>query len=126
MAQRRWGMTESEWAAAADELITLLETAAVERRTVTYGEAARRAFSGRFSARSGALMDLLADVDTRAFEGRGIVIASLVVRADTGRPGEGYFAFAERELGLGGQDREAFWRDQAEQVWSAYDTEAGS
>lgn len=120
MTTRRWGMTEAEWAESRGELNRLLAEVAATRSTVTYGEVARRVFGGRFSARSGALMDLLGEVDTQQMDERGVMVASLVVRADTGRPGDGYFHFAEQELGLDVTDREAFWRGEAEAVWESY------
>jgi len=117
----RWGMSQAEWAQARERLGALLAEAARARSTVTYGEAARRAFGGRFSARSGALMDLLSEVDTAEDAARGVMIASLVVRADTGMPGDGYFAFAARELGRDVTDREAFWRSEADAVWASFE-----
>lgn len=120
MSKRRWGMEPHEWDAAASRLRELLTDVARSGSTVTYGEAAKRAFDGRFSARSGALMDLLGDVDTAENDARGVMIASLVVRADTGMPGEGYFAFARDVLGRDVSDRAAMWRDEAQRVWAAY------
>lgn len=117
---RTWGMTREEWDDAAERLRSLLFEVAARRSTVTYGEVARRVFDGRFSARSGALMDLLGRVDTEEAAASGTVIASLVVRKDTGIPGDGYFAFVEGELGRPVGDRAAFWRCEAERVWSAY------
>jgi len=120
VTKRRWGLEPDEWSGATQRLLCLLRDAATRRETVTYGDAARHAFDGRFSARSGALMDLLGDVDTRVMAERGVMIATLVVRADTGRPGEGYFAFAADEMGRDVSDRERFWRKEAEAVWEAY------
>lgn len=120
MAKRTWGFSPEEWLLARDRLTALLAEVAGERSTVTYGEVARRVFDGRVSARSGALMDLLGEVDAETHGERGIMIASLVVRADTGMPGEGYFAFAEEELGHAIDHREGFWRTEAERVWNAF------
>lgn len=120
MSERRWGLDDSEWEAAVNRLTQLLVAAARGRTTITYGEAARHALDDRFSARSGALMDLLAHVDRREQASRGVMIATLVVRADTGRPGEGYFAFAEELLGEDSADRERFWLQHAQAVWDAY------
>ena len=119
MAKRTWGFTPTEWSAARTRLTALLAEVASSRSTVTYGEVARRVFDGRVSARSGALMDLLGEVDSEANAERGIMIAALVVRADSGMPGEGFFIFAEEELGHRIDDREAFWRREAEAVWDA-------
>jgi len=113
-------MTPHEWQDSTARLRALVTDAASSRSTVTYGEAARVAFGGRFSARSGALMDLLSEVDTQEEAATGVMIASLVVRKDTGMPGEGYFAFARDVLGRPVADRSAFWRGEAEKVWQAY------
>ena len=121
MRSGRWGFSESEWSAARDELSRLLAETAASRSTVTYGEVARHVFDGRVSARSGALMELLGEVDSAAHSMRGIMIASLVVRADTGMPGEGYFVFAAEELGLPAlADRRTFWEHETARVWDAY------
>jgi len=118
--RRRWGLEPAEWDEAKESLRQLVAGAAARRCTVTYGEAARVAFGGRFSARSGALMDLLGEVDTEEEAARGVIIASLVVRKDTGMPGDGYFAFVSDALGREVTDRAAFWKDQAEAVWCEY------
>lgn len=117
---RTWGMTQQEWDDARVRLRNLLAETAAACGTVTYGEVSRRVFGGRFSARSSALMDLLGEVDSAQAAEDGTVIASLVVRADTGMPGDGYFAFAASELGADVSDREAFWRGEAERVWAAH------
>ena len=121
----RWGFSASEWADACGALERLLAEVASQRSTVTYGEVARRALSGRVSARSSALMDLLGEVDSETDKKRGIMIASLVVRADTGMPGEGYFHFATTELGRPIGDQRAFWETEVARVWDAYSADAG-
>ena len=68
-------------------------------------------------------MDLLGEVDTEADARLGCMVASLVVRADTGMPGDGYFAFASRELGRPIGDRRAFWQAEVARVWDAYAAE---
>ena len=120
---RRWGFSEEEWAEARRALEELLTEAGRSRSTVTYGEVARRALGGRVSARSSALMDLLAEVDTETDARLGCMVASLVVRADTGMPGEGYFHFAAIELGRPIGDQRAFWESEVARVWDAYGAE---
>lgn len=120
VVRRTWGMTPAAWGEAKTRLLTLLLDAASSGATVTYGEAARVAFEGRFSARSGALMDLLGEVDSEQEALTGVMIASLVVRKDTRMPGKGYFTFAAEELGREVTDRAAFWREEVTAVWSAY------
>jgi len=117
---RGWGFSDAEWADARRALEALLAEVGRARSTVTYGEIARRVFGGRVSARSGALMDLLGEVDTEADARLGVMVASLVVRADSGIPGDGYFAFAAEELGRPIDDRRAFWDAEVERVWEAY------
>jgi hypothetical protein len=125
LSQRRWGFSADEWSVRRSALEQLLAETAAARATVTYGEVARRVFEGRVSARSSAVMALLGEVDDATYRQSGVMIASLVVRADTGMPGEGYFAFAAEELGLPAlANQRAFWESEAERVWNAY-AEAG-
>ncbi len=123
MSVRTWGFSPDEWASARGRLMNLLAEVAAARSTVTYGEVAQRVFDGRVSARSGALMDLLGDIDLMAERSRGIIIASLVVRADSGIPGEGYFIFAQEELGRAITDRREFWCGEVERVWDSFAAE---
>jgi len=120
MPVRTWGFSPEEWDSARARLTNLLAEVAAARSTVTYGEVAHRVFDGRVSARSGALMDLLGEVDSEAEKSRGVMIASLVVRADSGMPGEGYFIFAQEELGRAITDRVAFWQAEVQRVWDAF------
>jgi hypothetical protein len=117
-----WGFATDEWSEARRELESMLVDAARSRSTITYGEVARRALRGRVSARSGAVTALLGEVDSAYDERLGIMLASLVVRADTGMPGEGYFSFAAHDLGRREalDDPAAFWRTEAERVWDAF------
>lgn len=123
MPVRTWGFSFDEWAAARSRLDSLLAEVATARSTVTYGEVAQRVFDGRVSARSGALMDLLGEVDRETQRVRDVMVASLVVRADSGMPGEGYFVFAQEELGRAITDRTAFWKAEVERVWDAFAAE---
>ena len=120
VGKQRWGFTEAEWADARRALEELLAEAGRSRSTVTYGEVARRAMGGRVSARSSVLMDLLGEVDTETDARLGCMVASLVVRADTGMPGEGYFHFAAVELGRPIVDQRGFWTAEVERVWAAF------
>jgi hypothetical protein len=122
--KRRWGFSEGEWTDARRALEQLLAEAGRSRSTVTYGEVARRALGGRVSARSSALMDLLGEVDTEADARLGCMVASLVVRADSGMPGDGYFHFAATELGRPIGDRREFWQTEVERVWDSYAAES--
>lgn len=121
VGKRTRGFSADEWSACRCALERLLAEVASARSTVTYGEVARRVFDGRVSARSGALMALLGEVDTATEAERGIMIASLVVRKDTGMPGDGYFAFAAEQFGHPAlDDPAAFWEGEVNRVWDAY------
>jgi hypothetical protein len=126
MRTRTWGFTAEEWAALRDDLARLLAEVGAQRSTVTYGEIAQRVFRGRVSARSRALMDLLGEVDSEADARLGVMTASLVVRADSGIPGDGYFIFAAEELGRPIGDRRAFWEAEVARVWDACASHTGA
>jgi hypothetical protein len=64
-------------------------------------------------------MALLGEVCREEDPVHGVWIASLVVRKDTGIPGDGYFAYAERE-GFDVGDRPALWLEHVQRVWNAY------
>ena len=115
----RWGFSDSEWTRMNLELQALLVDAARHRGTVTYGEIARRVFGGRVLARSSAVMSLVDEACDSLDAGRSTVMASLVVRADSGMPGEGYFRWADA-AGHDVTDRDSFWREQAERVWECW------
>lgn len=112
--------TRFDRAAAKAELRQMLAEAARGRGTVTYSDVSLRVFGGRVPARSRLIMDLLSEVDEEEQAARGIIIASLVVRADTGIPGAGYFTFLARQFGKDVSDPAAAWRAEAERVWDAY------
>jgi hypothetical protein len=103
-----------------EELYRMLAEAAVARSTVTYSDVALRVFGGRVPARSRLIMDLLSEVDAEVEAARGVIIASLVVRADSGMPGAGYFTFIARQFGRDVSDPRAAWLAEAERVWNAF------
>jgi hypothetical protein len=89
------------------------------RETITYAELAQAVSVTGFRPRSWALMAMLGEVCGDEDPVHDVWTASLVVRKDTGMPGDGYFGYAARE-GLDVSDREAFWRERVQQVWNAY------
>lgn len=98
----------------------MLVEAARQRSTVTYSDVALRVFGGRVPARSRLIMDILGEVDDEMQAARGIIIASLVVRADSGVPGAGYFAFIADRFGRDVSDPRRAWQLEAEKVWAAF------
>jgi len=110
-----------EWERSKRELYEMLVDAASRRSTVTYSEVAFRIFGGTVPARSRLIMDLLSEVDDRVYAEQGVIIASLVVRADSGIPGAGYFVFIADRFGVDVSDPEAAWRSEAAKVWAKFD-----
>lgn len=115
---RRWGLSAEEWARAVADVRSALVEAGRSRRTVTYGDLAR-ATGDRVQARAGALMQLLDEACDPLDQQTGAVCASLVVRADSGLPGEGYFVWAAR-TGRDVTDHGRLWRTEVELVWDAF------
>lgn len=116
----RWGVPLDDWARAREQVRAALVHCAEERGCVTYTGLCEAITAARLRPYSWALMALLDEACREEDAVHGVMTASLVVRRDSGRPGGGYFAWAER-AGLDVSDREAFWRAQAERVWSAYE-----
>lgn len=118
--QAKWTRSGERWQQAKRDLVSLLERAATQRGTVTYSDVALHVFGGTVPARSRLIMDLLSEVDEEMQASHGIIIASLVVRSDSGIPGAGYFTFLATRFGIDVSDPETAWRDQAERVWAAF------
>jgi hypothetical protein len=115
----RWGVAIPVW----EEARSLAREAILERAragaTITYAELAQAVAVTGFRPRSWALMALLSEVCDAEDPVHDVWIASLVVRKDSGVPGDGYFIYAERE-GYDTSDRDTFWREHAQRVWNAY------
>jgi hypothetical protein len=117
--ETRWGVPLDVWADSRARAREALLDRARARATLTYAELAQAVSATGFRPRSWALMALLDEVCREEDPVHGVWIASLVVRKDTGVPGEGYFAYAARE-GLDTSDRAGFWREHVQRVWNAY------
>lgn len=115
----RWGIPIAQWDDARERARVAMLERARAGATITYAELAQAVSETGFRPRSWALMALLGEVCDCEDPVHDVWVASLVVRKDTGMPGDGYFAYAER-AGLDVSDREAFWRRRVQQVWNAY------
>ncbi len=96
----------------------LMEVASA-RSTITYGELAARVGDGRLQARSAGLGVLLGEICSEEDGARGVMLGSVVVRADSGIPGKGYFRHAA-QLGRDVSDPQTFWQTEVERVWDSY------
>lgn len=115
----RWGVSHAVWDEARGQARAAILARARERRTITYAELAQAVAVTGFRPRSWALMALLGEVCRDEDPVHDVWIASLVVRKDSGMPGDGYFAYAERER-FDISDRAVFWEAEAQRVWNAY------
>lgn len=115
----RWGLPLADWETAKAQAEAAVLARAAVRGTITYSELCDAISVARFKPYSWRLMALLDEVCAEEDARHGVVLATLVVRADTGRPGEGYFRAMER-LGMEPSDRETLWLSEAERVWTAY------
>lgn len=115
----RWGVTLELWEEARASARAAILARARAGETITYAELAQAVSATGFRPRSWALMALLGEVCRDEDPVHDVWIASLVVRKDTGMPGDGYFGYAERD-GFDTSDREGFWLMQAQRVWNAY------
>ncbi|MDZ4181210.1 MAG: hypothetical protein U1E29_18570 [Coriobacteriia bacterium] len=115
----RYGFPIDAWEAAKAQANALLQERARERRTITYAEICRAVEAIDLKPRSWAIMGFLNEICTEADAKHGIMLASLVVRADTGMPGDGYFRNAAR-LGRDVSDPEAYWRSEVERIYDVF------
>jgi hypothetical protein len=118
----RYGMTPDEWDAVRERARQHIIGCAKRRETTTYSEISQVVAPARITPRSFAMMRLLNEICTREDEARGVMLASLVVRKDTGMPGDGYFGCASG-LGRETADRKAFWEAEVERVYAAFSGE---
>lgn len=124
--QCTWGMSEEAWEDKRGQLQALLVGVAASRATITYGEIAEIIFNRHFSPRSSALAQMLEEVCTIEDAAHDSMLGSVVVRADSGIPGKGYFVFAHEKLGrdfdpCDRQSCRVFWGNEVERVWSTYE-----
>ena len=115
----RWGLPLADWETAKAQAEAAVIERARRRSTITYGELCAEISVARFKPHSWRLMALLEEVCAEEDAAHGIILATLVVRGDSGRPGDGYFRALER-LGANVSEREALWLAEAERAWSAY------
>jgi len=102
-----------------ESMRAVLTDVAARGATITYADLALAVFGPGIPARSPALMRVLGRVCDDEDARTGVRLAAVVVRADTGMPGDGYFTWAA-SLGSDVSDRAVAWRADVEAVWRAY------
>jgi Arc/MetJ-type ribon-helix-helix transcriptional regulator len=93
----------------------VMREVAQARSLITYTELSDRIEA--YNARSPGLHTLITEIAREEFRaGRGM-LSAVVVKADTREPGEGFYLFAEAELGTALADRPVFWREELHRVY---------
>ena len=115
----RYGFPLPAWEAAKAQANVFLEARARERGTTTYAELCREVTAITLKPFSWAIMGFLNEICTEADAKHGILLACLVVRADSGMPGDGYFRNAAR-LGRDVSDPEDYWRSEVERIYDVF------
>ncbi|MCX8006525.1 MAG: hypothetical protein N3B11_00180 [Coriobacteriia bacterium] len=118
----RYGFPAEDWERALCQARAHLANLARDRRTTTYGALCEAVSAIDLKPYSFAMVAFLNEVCARADAERGVMLASLVTRKDTGLPGDGYFDFAG-SLGRDAVDRRAFWEAEVERVFAAFANE---
>ena len=114
-----FGSPVDDWELAKLQAKEFLTACARRRATTTYSELCSEVTAIHLRPYSFAIVAFLNEICTEEDAAHGVMMASLVVRKDTGIPGNGYFGHAG-SLGRDVADREAFWRSEVERVWDAY------
>jgi hypothetical protein len=120
-----WGLSREKWDERREQMRTLLVGVAQSRATISYGELSEIVFNRHFSARSSALAQMLEEVCTLEDRDCGVSLGAVVVRADSGIPGKGYFIFAHEKLDRSVEPSSAascrrFWEAEVARVWDRY------
>ncbi|MDR2106635.1 MAG: hypothetical protein LBP24_04440 [Coriobacteriales bacterium] len=120
-----WGLSREKWDERREQMRALLVGIAQSRSTISYGELSEIVFNRHFSARSSALAQMLEEVCTLEDRERGVSLGAVVVRADKGIPGAGYFVFARDTLGRDVDPSNTascrrFWEAEVARVWDRY------
>ncbi len=105
-------MTEQDWA-----IWKTLVNVAAERRTVTYNELALVA--GVISRQVGPSLERISDYETSKH--RPILTAVVVHSGKNTIPGDGFFKYAESIHAFAGRDREGFWHEELDRVYTYWE-----
>jgi hypothetical protein len=96
-----------------------MKEAARGETVVTYGQLVERIDARSFTPNHPALTELLCSISTAENRaGRGM-LSAVVVRGDTGLPGDGFFKLAGK-LGFKYEDERAFWEQERAKVYVAW------
>jgi len=107
--------SKADWGDVLNEMRAILIHLAKQRKTVSYSALCGMITVAHIHHRAPYFHKLLDDLSTQdALDGMPS-LAALVVRKDSGIPGQGYFSISASE-GADISDQEAYWRSQFEAV----------
>lgn len=118
------GYNAEDWAAAKEEMRTLLIERAKKRQTIPYTDLVAGIKAIEVQRDSPALWDMLGEIST-AENAAGLGMLTVIVvhgKADT-LPGAGFFKLA-RKLGREVADDRAFWEEELKRVYGSWSTTA--
>lgn len=104
----------------------VLVEAAIERKTVTYGQLMKRFSLSRGHGRGKTVVGALDEIDSAERAAGAPGFAALVVRKDTGYPGHGFFAGRRKESGGGDGgsrltlEEKDYANREKEKIWGYY------
>lgn len=120
----RQGFALADWERAKRQARDHLVAVASRRGTTTYSDLCEVVTAIRLRPYSFAIVAFLNEICTEEDAAHGTMLASLVVRKDTGMPGDGFFGHADR-LGRDAAQRRAFWEHEVERVYDVYSSGKG-
>jgi hypothetical protein len=97
---------------------TVLVEAASSKQTITYTELSER-LPIHVLPKSQAMSRMLSEISRRSYEEKKVLLSAVVVRAEDGVPGDGFWDLA-LELGEQVDDQAEFWERSLDAVYEAY------
>lgn len=122
-----YGYAPAQWDLMVEAGYAYLAEVAGRQVTTSYPEFCAQLFDRaglRVEIQDAALGGLLADIARRSRAEKQVILPAVLVSAESGQPGGGFFAYAQ-EVGLlpkkaGQDDKFMFWAGQVKAVFAAY------
>ena len=122
-----YGYAPAQWDEMVEAGLAYLADVAGRQATTSYSEICAQIFDRagvRVGPRDAALGGLLADVARRSRETKGVILPAVLLSAELGQPGAGFFSYAA-EVGLlpkkaKADDKLMFWAGHLKRVYEVY------
>ncbi len=116
-----FGYDQSVWDKAKSESREEMVQTAKRRRTITYGQLAQKVRAINFNPMDNAFHKMLGQICVEEYEAGRRLLSVVVVRADDGRPGPGFFDLA-RQLNQQVVEEDGFFSEELTRVHDAWAT----